>query len=98
MKKKSLLIKNLGMGLTFLSLAACTSDECAECHVTTEINGTEYELVELGEYCEDDLHDIEEGGYTIQDTLFLDAEGDSLPSPVIPGAANEVHCGEEHDH
>ena len=38
-KKKSLLIKNLGMGLTFLSLAACSSDECAECHVTTEING-----------------------------------------------------------
>lgn len=98
MKKKSIWIKKLGMGLAFLSLAACTSDECAECHVTTEINGTEYELVELGEYCEDELHDIEESGYTIQDTLYIDAEGDSLPSAVYPGGENEVHCGEDHDH
>ena len=86
------------MGLAFISLAACTSDECAECHVTTEINGTEYELVELGEYWEDELNDIEESGYTMQDTLYIDAEGDSLPSAVYPGGENEVHCGEDHDH
>ena len=57
--------------------------------------GTEYELEELGEYCDDQLESIEASGYDISDTLYLTADGDSLPSPVYPGNV-EVHCGEDH--
>jgi hypothetical protein len=98
MKRTVLNLKVCLASFSLFLFVGCSEDECAECHVVADINGTEYELMELGEYCEDALHDIEEAGYTIQDTLYLDAEGDSLPSMVLPGSANEVHCGEEHDH
>ena len=58
-------------------------------------NGTEYELMELGEYCDDNLTSIEASGYDVTDTLYVTADGDSLPSPVYPGNV-EVHCGEDH--
>ena len=76
-----------------ISLSAC--NKCAECHAATDIAGTEYELEELGEYCDDQLESIEASGYDIADTLYLTADGDSLPSPVYPGNV-EVHCGEDH--
>ena len=76
-----------------ISLSAC--QKCAECHAAADINGTEYELEELGEYCDDNLESIEASGYVVSDTLYLTADGDSLPSPVSPGNL-EVHCGEDH--
>lgn len=97
MKKKIFSLKSIAILGFVLTLSSC-SDECAECHLTAEIEGSEYEIMELGEYCEDELHNIEENGYTLQDTLYLDADGDSLPSAITPNSATEVHCGEEHDH
>lgn len=79
--------------LAVFSLSSC--NKCAECHAATEIGGTEYELVELDEYCDDQLESIEASGYDVSDTLYLTADGDSLPSPVYPGNV-EVHCGEDH--
>ena len=76
-----------------ISLSAC--QKCAECHAAADINGAEYELEELGEYCDDNLESIEASGYDVSDTLYLTADGDSLPSPVYPGNV-EVHCGEDH--
>ena len=76
-----------------ISLSAC--NKCAECHAATDIAGTEYELEELGEYCDDELTSIEASGYDVSDTLYVTADGDSLPSPVLPGNV-EVHCGEDH--
>lgn len=76
-----------------ISLSAC--QKCAECHAAADIAGTEYELEELGEYCDDNLESIEASGYDVSDTLYLTADGDSLPSPVYPGNV-EVHCGEDH--
>ena len=76
-----------------ISLNSCNN--CAECHAAADIVGTEYELEELGEYCDDQLESIEASGYDIADTLYLTADGDSLPSPVYPGNV-EVHCGEDH--
>ena len=90
--------KNLGFLLCVIFLSACNREECAECHVVVEFNGVEYEIMELGEYCEDLLHDIEENGYTIEDTIINDVNGNILPIPLMPGASNEVHCGEEHNH
>ena len=76
-----------------ISLNACNN--CAECHAAADIAGAEYELQELGEYCGDELESIEANGHDISDTLYLTADGDSLPSPVYPGNV-EVHCGEDH--
>ena len=57
-----------------------------ECHAAADIAGAEYELEELGEYCGDEAEEsIEASGYDIADTLYLTADGDSLPSPVYPG-------------
>ena len=54
----------------------------------------EYEIMELGEYCGDELTSIEESGYDVTGTVYVDADGDSLPSPVSGNI--EVHCGEDH--
>ena len=74
------------------SLSSC--NKCAECHAAADINGAEYEIMELGEYCGDELTSIEESGYNVTDTLYVSHDGDSLPNPVYPGNV-EVHCGED---
>ena len=79
--------------IAVFSLNAC--NKCAECHAAADIAGAEYELQELCEYCGDELESIEANGHDISDTLYLTADGDSLPSPVYPGNV-EVHCGEDH--
>jgi len=92
--KKIKTMKKLGiLFAAVISLSSC--NKCAECHAAAEINGTEYELMELGEYCGDELKSVEANGYAITDTLYVTADGDSLPSPVYPGNA-EAHCGEDH--
>ena len=98
MKTKVNYLKKIGATFLVILVASCSSEECAECHVVVDVDGTEYELMELGEYCEDALHEIEENSYNIQDTILIDADGNTLPVPVFPGDAVEVHCGEAHDH
>ena len=44
--------------MAVFSLSSC--NKCAECHAAADINGTEYEIEELGEYCGDELESIEE--------------------------------------
>ena len=88
-------MKKIAIILGLFSVVGFNScKKCAECHAAAEINGTEYELMELGEYCKDDLTSIEADGYPITETLYLTADGDSLPTPFT-GVA-EVHCGEDH--
>ena len=98
MSNKIFSFKNFRLAFVFSLMASCSSEECADCHVVVDVDGTEYELMELGEYCEDALNDIEENSYNIQDTILSDADGNTLPAPVFPGDAVEVHCGEAHDH
>lgn len=81
------------VAVAILSLNSC--NKCAECHAATDIAGAEYELMELGEYCDDNLTSVEANGYSLTDTVYVTADGDSLPSPVYPGNV-EVHCGEDH--
>ena len=98
MLKNSFSFKKLGLSIGLVLLASCSSEECADCHVVVDIDGMEYELMELGEYCDDALHSVEQDGYAVADTILVDADGGLLPSPVYPGDPVEVHCGEEHDH
>ena len=55
MKKTAILL----LFITTIVAISCNKNECHECHY--DINGTE---VELGEYCGNDLSDIEANGYT----------------------------------
>ena len=101
MKKKLFTFKNLFLGSALVLMASCSDDResCADCHlVVMNANGSEIELLDLEEYCGDDLHDLEENGYSFQDTIFVDSDGNNLDNPVAPGDDVEVHCGEEHDH
>ena len=40
--------------IAVFGLSSC--NKCAECHAAADINGTEYEIEELGEYCGDELN------------------------------------------
>tara|TARA_B110000483_G_C18124719_1_gene515122 strand:- start:32 stop:301 length:270 start_codon:yes stop_codon:yes gene_type:complete len=81
------------VAVAIFSLNSC--NKCAECHAAADINGTEYELMELGEYCDDNLTSVEANGYSLTDTVYVTADGDSLPNAVYPQTV-EVHCGEDH--
>ena len=92
-KKKKMKKVAIFLGaIAVFGISSC--NKCAECHAATDINGTEYELEDLGEYCGDELTSIEESGYNVTDTLYVSHDGDSLPTPVYPGNV-EVHCGED---
>ena len=57
------------------------------------------EIMEMEEYCGDELHDLEVNGYAFQDTISEDTQGNPLDMVLEPGYVGEVHCGEEHhDH
>lgn len=49
-----------------LALVGCKKNKCAECHYDAS-NGSE---VEIGEYCGDDLEDIESKGYSDGTTTY----------------------------
>ena len=99
MNKKLFTIKNLLLSSALAFITSCSDDKetCAECHVV--VAGTEIELTEFQEYCGDELHDLEENGYTFENAVYVDLHGDSLETSLDPGYIGEVHCGEEHhDH
>ena len=100
MNKKVLTFKSLLLVSALTFMTSCSDDEtCADCHlVVMNADGSETELLDLEEYCGDALHDVEENGYSFQDTIFEDSDGNILAIPVAPGDEVEVHCGEEHDH
>ena len=56
-KKKKMKKVAIFLGaIAVFGLSSC--NKCAECHAATDINGTEYELEDLGEYCGDELTSI----------------------------------------
>ena len=85
------------IGLLFMS---CSKEECHECHIAYEHDHTagatdHHEEIEgeIGEFCGDDLDDVEANGYTLENDLIVG--GDTIPAGTYP--ANMVHC-EEHAH
>jgi len=55
--KKGKLILMTAIGIVVLTLSSCK--KCHECHYDKGV-----EKIELGEYCNDDLEDIEANGFT----------------------------------
>ena len=90
MNKKLFTFKNLLLGSALAFMTSCSDDKetCAECHVV--VAETEIELKEFQEYCGDELHDLEENGYTFDNTIYVDSHGDSLDTPIEPGYVGAV--------
>ncbi len=59
----------IGLGVVAFAaftLVGCKKNKCAECHYDAS-NGSE---VEIGQYCGDDLEDIEASGYSDGTTTY----------------------------
>ena len=95
-------MKNSIMLALFLSfiLISCEEDdhdhdECHECHLETMMaDGTADHSHEIGEFCGDALHEVEENGWTV-DVAF-----EHMGTTYDAGyqfTASQVHC-EEHAH
>jgi len=88
-------------GLFFI--ASCEKEEeCHECHIAYEHHDhdagdtDEHEEIEgeIGEFCGDDLADVEINGYVLANDLIVG--GDTIPAGTYP--ASMVHCEEHADH
>ena len=93
MKKISLLSILLVGIFGFMTSCSSSDSDCHECHIAwTNAAGNEVE-VEIGEFCEDALADVETEGYThtIEETIV---GNDTVPA----GTYSEIHCEEHGDH
>ncbi len=94
MKNQILLAVLLGFFLISCEEDHDHDDECHECHVLCAMDdGTTHEH-EIGEFCGEDLHDIEENGYVL--TTEMTIKGVIYPAGHV-FSASEVCC-EEHAH
>jgi hypothetical protein len=68
-------------------------DECHECHIAYMATGSKTQG-EIGEFCGDDLADVEANGYTLLEDLVV---GDvTIPAGFYPGV--DIHCEDHADH
>ena len=73
---------------------------CHECYIALfDDNGMEVGMLDLGEFCGDELEDAESSSYSyaVSDTLYSDNGGMPLPPGEYgPGSADnfqyEIHC------
>ena len=85
----------------FLMTSCSSSDDCHECHIALyNAAGVEVAQHEIGEFCGNDLQDVESAGYNLENAVtYTDQDSTYTLSPgLIPG--NDVHCEEHanHDH
>ena len=74
-------------------------DECQECHVSlTEEDGTEHPVDIEGEFCGDDLANVEANGWIATVDIMHDGEVEYAADTLVP--AEFIHCEEHanHDH
>ena len=99
MKNISLLVCLLS-SLMFISCEKDDHDDCHECHISLmDMDGSEHEH-EIGEFCGDDLSDVESNGFTV--TTAFSHKGVTYEVGHF-FEASEVHCEEhaghdDHDH
>ena len=85
----------------FLMTSCSSSDDCLECHIALyNAAGVEVAQHEIGEFCGNDLQDVESAGYNLENAVtYTDQDSTYTLSPgLIPG--DDVHCEEHanHDH
>ena len=82
--------------LFITALASCSKDPgCQECHIAYMAAGSEI-IVEIGEFCDDALEDVESPGYTVTISETI-VGNDTVPAGTYGNGNMEIHC-EEHDH
>jgi len=89
--------KFLSLFIMIAFLFSCSEDDnsqCIECHIAFMLD-TGVELpTDIGEFCDDDLADIEMNGYTLLEDI---QNGDTtVPADFYP--ADMIHCEEHADH
>ena len=85
----------------FFMTSGSSSDDCHECHIALyNAAGIEVAQHEIGEFCGNDLEDVESAGYNLENAVtYTDQDSTYTLSPgLIPG--DDVHCEEHanHDH
>ena len=92
MKKYILSILAIVGSSLFVSCEKDDHDECHPCHLELEMaDGTIDHDYQIGEFCGDDLHDLEANGFT---TDAFTHEDEDFPA----GTYTNVHCEEHGDH
>jgi len=98
--KKSFLL----LSLSFLMFVACEKDddhhdECHECHLEIVMqDNTIDHSTEIGEFCGEDLHNVEESGWAVTES-FGEFVFDGVTYEVgHQFSADQVHCEEHADH
>ena len=90
------------LGLSVFLFVSCEKDDdhndhCQECHIAfMEEDGSEHSVNIDGEFCGDDLVNIEANGWEATEDIMHDgvleyAAGDTVPASMI-------HCEEHADH
>ena len=90
------------LGLSVFLFVSCEKDDdhndhCQECHIAfMEEDGSEHSVNIDGEFCGDDLVNIEANGWQTTEDIMHDgvleyAAGDTVPASII-------HCEEHTDH
>ncbi len=87
-------MKKLSLILFAGVLFSCSdSDDCHECHIAWQNAQNQEVEVEIGEFCDSALSDVEANGYTLASDQIVG--NDTVPAGDYPGT--DIHC-EEHDH
>lgn len=97
--KKNSLLSILLVGIFGFMTSCSSSDDCHDCHIALyNAAGAEVGEHEIGEFCGNDLEDVESAGYNLEEAVTY-SDGDStytLPAGLIP--AENIHCEEHGDH
>tara|TARA_B100000575_G_C23141566_1_gene664457 strand:+ start:1173 stop:1454 length:282 start_codon:yes stop_codon:yes gene_type:complete len=82
-------------GISVFMFVACEDDDhdhdsdCHECHIAYNNDTVQ---VDIGEFCGDDLANVEANGYTLTEDMMV---GDvTIPA----GLYTDIHCEEHGDH
>ena len=91
------------MALLFISCEKDDHDECHECHIAImECCGLEEDhqpgehSVEIGEFCGDDLANVEANGWVATQSITHDGKEEFAIGDLVP--ASMIHCEEHADH
>ena len=95
--------KVLSLFIMIAFLFSCSDDsQCIECHIAFLHEGVEIPI-DIGEFCDDELSDVEMNGYTLAEDETIEHDGETVTVPAGDYAADMIHCEEhanhdDHDH